>query len=201
MIAYIKGILIQATSSFAIIETSGLGYKVFIPSSLLGKLPQIQEQVILHTSFVIRELSQTLYGFLSSQERDLFEALMNVTGIGPKMALSVIGHLSGSELHQAILNHDIITLSKVPGIGKKTAERLIIEMRDKIAALLPLDPSEFTVSLKSDPQAQKISDAMSALINLGYNQMTAQKAMKKTLKDLPENSELGDLITAALKNM
>ena len=201
MIAYIKGILTQATPSFAIIEASGLGYKVFIPSSLLGKLPQIHEQVTLHTSFVIRELSQTLYGFLTTQDRDLFEALMNVTGIGPKMALSVIGHLSGPELHQAILNHDIMTLSKVPGIGKKTAERLIIEIRDKIAALLPLDPSEFTISLKSDPQAQKISDAMSALINLGYNQMAAQKAMKKTLKDLPENSELGDLITAALKNM
>lgn len=200
MFAYIKGLLIQATPVYAIVETGGVGYKIFIPATLLAKLPQIQEQVILYTSFVIRENSQALYGFLTHQDLDLFEALLNVSGIGPKTALSLIGHLSIQDLQAAVYNNDIATISKVPGIGKKTAERLIIEMRDKIAAFALTDPSDFVVRAK-DPQAQKINDAMSALINLGYNQMTAQKAIKKTLKDNSEELELSDLITSALQNL
>ncbi len=201
MIAYIKGILVQSTPLYVVIETGGIGYKIFIPANLFTKLPQIHAETILHTSFVIRELSQTLYGFLTMQDRDLFEALMGVTGIGPKSAISIIGHLTGYELHQAITNHDIATISKVPGIGKKTAERLIIEMRDKISALVSMDPSEFALRPSSDPKAQKISDAMSALVHLGYNQMAAQKAIKKTLKEAPESIDLSNLITAALKNI
>lgn len=201
MIAYIKGLLVQSSPLSVVIETGGIGYKIFIPASVFSTLPQLHEQAVLHTSFVVRELSQTLYGFLTVQDRDLFEALMGVTGIGPKLALSVIGHLPGHDLHQAIANHDITTISKVPGIGKKTAERLIIEMRDKISALLPNDASEFALHTQSDPRAQKVSDAMGALINLGYNQMTAQKAIKKTLKDFPESIDLSELITAALKNL
>lgn len=201
MIAYIKGTLVQSTPLFVVIEAAGIGYKIFIPTSLLSRLPQLHEQTILHTSFIIRELSHTLYGFLVTQDRDLFEALMSVTGIGPKLALSIIGHLTGHELYLAITNHDIPTISKVPGIGKKTAERLIIEMRDKISNIVTMDPSEFAVHSQSDLQAQKISDAMGALINLGYNQMTAQKAIKKTLKDLPDPIDLSELITAALKNL
>lgn len=201
MIAYIKGPLIQATPMHVIIEVGGIGYKIFIPASAFSKLPQLQEQTILYTSFVIRELSQTLYGFLSMQDRDLFEALMGVSGIGPKLAQGIIGHLPGQELYLAITNQDVKTISKVPGIGKKTAERLIIEMRDKISSFVTLDPAELAIQTRSDPFAQKINDAMSALINLGYNQMTAQKAIKKTLKDLPESVELSELITTALKNL
>ena len=126
---------------------------------------------------------------------------MGVTGIGPKLALSIIGNMPGHELHHAITNHDIPTISKVPGIGKKTAERLIIEMRDKISNIVNLDPSDFAVHASSDPRAQRISDAMSALINLGYNQVTVQKAIKKTLKDLPESVNLSELITGALQNL
>lgn len=201
MIAYIRGLLVQSTPLYVVIETGGMGYKIFTPASLYSKLPQLQEMVILHTSFVIRELSQTLYGFLSLQERDLFEALMGVTGIGPKSALSIIGHLPAQDLHHAISNHDIARISKVPGIGKKTAERLIIEMRDKISSIVSIDPSEYALHTTSDPQAQKISDAMSALIHLGYNQITAQKAIKKTLKEIPESVDLSELITYALKNL
>jgi holliday junction DNA helicase RuvA len=201
VIAYIKGLLTQSSPLFVVVEAAGIGYKIFIPASLFARLPPIKEEVSLHTSFIVRELSQTLYGFLSVSERDLFEALMNVTGIGPKLALSIIGHLPGHALHQAIVNHDISTISKVPGIGKKTAERLIIEMRDKISTIIASDPSEFAVHMPSDPRAQQISDAMSALIHLGYNQNAAQKAIKKTLQEVPESIELSKLITAALKNL
>lgn len=201
MIAYIKGLLIQTTPMFVVIESRGIGYKVYIPVNLFSKLSSLNEEITLHTSFVVRELSQTLYGFVNPQDRDLFEALMGVTGVGPKMALNVIGHLSGQELYHAISQQDIPTLSKVPGIGKKTAERLMMEMRDKIASLLSLDISETPHSHPKEPHSQKISDAMSALINLGYNQITAQKAIKNTLKGVSEGIELSELITLTLKNM
>ncbi len=201
MFSYIKGTLTYATPSFVTLESHGVGYKIFIPASLFGKLPSLESAILLHTSFVVRELSQALYGFLSQQERDLFEALMNVSGIGPKLALSIIAHLSSHDLAQAIFSHDIPTISKVPGIGKKTAERLIIEMRDKIPALISHTPSDLSIPIHSDPLAQKINDAMSALINLGYNQMIAQKAIKKTLKDFPEATDLATLITHALKHI
>lgn len=201
MYAFIKGSLAYSSPTSVILDAGGIGYKLFIPVSLFARLPQIGSTLLLHTSFIVRELSQALYGFFTSQERDLFEALMGVTGIGPKIALSVIGCLSAQELHHAILNEDISSLCKVPGIGKKGAERLIIEMRDKISSLLHLDPNDLAIHMPGDPRAQKINDAMSALINLGYNQMTAQRAIKSILKDVPESIELADLITHALKRV
>lgn len=202
MFAYIKGELTHASPVSVIVETVGIGYLIYIPANVFGKLPQIGQPILLHTSYVVRELSQTLYGFLSVAERDLFEELMGVTGIGPKIALSVIGHLSLQDLQRAINSHDVISITKVPGIGKKTAERLIIELRDKLSHLLPpIDQSDRTVTLPVDPKAQKICDAMNALINLGYNQMTAQKAIKKSLRDLPEEIDLATLITVSLKHV
>lgn len=200
MIAYIKGKIIQSTPMYVVVETGGIGYKIFIPTNVCSRLPQIYEEIILHTSFVVRELSQTLYGFLTVQDRDLFEALMSVTGIGPKSALSIIGHMSGQELHHAISNNGITTLSKVPGIGKKTAERLIIEMRDKISEILSIDMSDFAPPIY-DPKTQKVRDAMSALVHLGYHQAAAQKAIKKTLENVPDSIHLSELITASLKNL
>lgn len=201
MYAYIKGILTSAHATFAIVEAGGIGYKMFIPVNMFSRLPQCGSEVCLHTSFIVREQSQALYAFLSPQERDLFEALINVTGIGPKLALSLIGHMSLAEMQSAILGANTAALSRVPGIGKKTAERLIIELRDKAASFAPLDPVSHATNLKSDSESQKIGDAMSALIHLGYNQIAAQKAIKKSLHDLPEGIGLAELITQALKNV
>lgn len=201
MYAYIKGQLVSATPAHCVIEAYGVGYKIFIPPSALGKLPQVGSEVLLHCSHVVREISQALYGFLSSQERDVFEVLMSVSGIGPKLGLSIIGHLSIEELHHSIASNEINTLCRIPGIGKKTSERLIIELRDKLGAMVPPDPSGFAVNMHTDPRSQKVMDAMSALINLGYNQNIAQKAIKKSLGDLPESIDLASLITYALKNV
>jgi len=200
MFAYIKGLLANATTGHVTIETSGIGYKIFIPVSTFTSLPHIGSEMILYTSFVVREQAQTLYGFITSQERDFFEALIGVTGIGPKIALALIGHLPLSELQQAIAQSDTPTLCRVPGIGKKGAERLIIEMRDKVA-VNSINPSDFAVHMYGDARAQTVNDAMSALINLGYNQMTAQKALKKTLKDIPEAIDLSSMISTALKHV
>jgi holliday junction DNA helicase RuvA len=195
MFAYIKGILTQATACYATLEASGIGYKLLVPVNL--QLPQLGSEILLHTAFIVREQSQALYGFLSSQERDLFETLLGVTGIGPKLALSLIGHLSLSDLQQALNQANIVLLSKVPGIGKKIAERLVVELRDKLPHLFPVSIS---IPL-TDPQAQKINDAMSALINLGYHQNSAQKAIKKVLQESSEEIELAILLTQALKHI
>jgi holliday junction DNA helicase RuvA len=200
MFAFIKGTLIESTPTSVIIETGGIGYRIYIPADLHGRLPQAGCALLLHTSFIVRELSQTLYGFLSTQERDLFEALMGVTGIGPKLALSIIGHISLGDLQQAVLRSDIPTLSKIPGIGKKTAERLMIEMRDKLKDIAPVNADDAT-TIPLDAKSQQISDVMSALINLGYSQQTAQKALKKTFKEIPEGIDLGKLISLVLQNV
>lgn len=199
MFAYVKGTLIIASPSYAVIEAAGIGYKIFISTSTFGQLPQIQNECLLHTSFVVREVSQTLYGFYTAQERDFFEALLNVTGIGPKIALALIGHMPLHDLQMAISQGDIPMLCRVPGIGKKSAERLIIEMRDKVH--LVHNVQDFAINLNTDLHSQKLCDAVSALINLGYNQQTAQNAIKKTLKDHPESIDLGMLITNALKHI
>lgn len=198
MYAFFRGILVEASPLHCIMDVNGVGYKLFIPASALGKLPAIGTEVLLHTSFVVREMSQALYGFLTAQERDFFEMLIGLTGVGPKMGLGLIGHLSLRELQQAFAAGDIVVLCKIPGIGKKTAERLIVEMRDKLKGFAAPDPSSFAIQL---PQQQVISDAMSALINLGYTQAIAQKAIKRSIDSLPENVELPLLITTALKNI
>lgn len=201
MYAYIKGELVALTPSTVTLEANGMGYQISIPANVFSKLPQIGNKVLLHTSFVVRELSHTLYGFLSQQERDLFELFMSVTGIGPKLALSLVGHMPIHNLQHAISNHEIATICKIPGIGKKTAERLIIELRDKFGAISFERGSEKAFVSASDPKTQKISDAMGALINLGYNQSTAQRAIKKTLQESSEEIDLATLITATLKNV
>lgn len=200
MYAFIKGKLSHATPGQATLETQGIGYLISIPASVFTKLPQIGQEVQLYTSLVVRENDQSLYGFLASHDRDCFETLLGVTGIGPKIALSIIGHLAIQDLHTAVVTGDIPSLCRIPGIGRKTAERLLIEMRDKIPASTP----EMIAAGKSEPKdlrSQTIRDAMSALINLGYSQSTAQKAIKNGLKELPEAIDLSALIAAALKNV
>lgn len=200
MYAYIKGILAQANPTAVIIEAGGIGYKIFIPISAMNQLPQVGETIILHLSFIVREQAQTLYGFPSMQERDFFESLMGVTGIGPKIALALIGHMPLGELQKAIAQQDIPTICRVPGIGKKGAERLIIEMRDKISNI-EMGPQNYAVTNASDPRTQCVNDAMSALINLGYTNSTAQTAIKKSLKSLPESIDVASLISLALKHV
>ena len=199
MISYVKGTLAVVHPTFVVVDVQGIGYHLFIPCRLMSELPPIGQTIQLHTTFVVREVSQALYGFLSSHERDVFEVLMNVSGIGPKLALSLIGHLTFQEMQEAVAEKDLSTLCKVPGVGKKTAERLIVELKDKFSGmLLSTHPSHFMVSWP-DQKNQHIQDAMLALVNLGYNQNIAQKAIKQSLNDLPEDSDLALLITAALK--
>ena len=189
MYEYLKGKLIAADPHRATLEVSGIGYSLLIPLSTYSKLPDPGENVLLYTSLIVREDSHTLFAFLSAEERDLFRSSCSISGIGPKTALALVGHLDQDDLHTAIASGNVSLLSKVPGIGKKTAERLILEMRDKL--------------VKGD--SKKISvphgDALNALINLGYNSLQAQKAIKKALAHFDSEPELGDLIRVALRGL
>jgi holliday junction DNA helicase RuvA len=200
MFDYITGKLTKITQECAIVEANGIGYKMFVATSTLTKLPACGATVRLFTSFVVREFSHTFYGFLEDHERELFEALLNISGIGPKTSLAIIGHLSIDELVQAQLTKDTKTLCKVPGIGKKTAERLLVELKDTLA--------QFTSHASLQNQGQTASpkmgisyDAISALMNLGYSQQIAQMAVKKALTSTSEPENLETLITLSLQNM
>jgi Holliday junction DNA helicase RuvA len=198
MFAFIRGTLISATPLWCVVDTGPVGYKLAIAATQLEKLPPAGQEVLLHTSFIVRENSQMLYGFLGTHERDAFEVLLNVSGIGPKLALSIIGHLTPAQLQNAIIGNDLALLGKIPGVGKKTAERLVMELKDKLSDLWPhTGPITTTTPLHSPV----IADAISALINLGYSNAVAQKAVNKSHDALPTDSSLAALITHALKHV
>lgn len=194
MYAYIKGILAEVKPTYVVVESYGIGYKIFTP---VQALPEIGSEVKVHTTLVIRENSQSLYGFIRPEERTIFEVLLDISGVGPKLALSLIGHMSLTALQDAIQTEDTAVLKRVPGVGKKSAERLIIELRDKLPALFPRDIE--TVAAK--PVSPLIQDAMSALVNLGYTQSQAEKALRKVLDQEGESLPLSDLITMTLKSI
>jgi Holliday junction DNA helicase RuvA len=198
MYEYIKGALVEATLTKATIDVNGLGYSLWIPFNNYAKLPQLGSPTTLYVSFVVREDSQRLYGFLTRHERDLFESLIEVSGIGPKTGLALIGHMEIQDLQLAISQGNTQAICKIPGIGKKTAERLIIEMRDKIKK--GIDKSLLPSQTDGSQREQGvIADAISALINLGYNSAQAQKAIKTATGKIQGDPELAKLITAALR--
>ena len=196
MYEYIKGTLIEATLTKAIVEANGLAYSLLIPFNNFAKLPATGSPVTFYLSFVVREDSQKLYGFLTRHERDLFESLLEVSGIGPKTSLCLVGHMEISDLQAAISQGNAQLICKIPGIGKKTAERLIVEMRDKIKR--GMDKSSISQPLHTEEKGP-VGDAISALINLGYNSSQAQKAIKTALGKINGEPELAKLITAALR--
>ena len=190
MYAFIRGILASSSPLHAIIDAGGVGYRLHIPLSASSQLPPPGEEVLLHTAHVVRENDHSLYGFLTTSDRDLFETLCAVSGVGPKTALGLLGHLSPRALQEAIAHNNPTLIAKAPGIGKKTAERLVMELRDKLPAGTDR-PSDL---------APTVRDAMAALLNLGYSQAKAQTAVQKVLKET-HNVDLSTLITKALKNL
>lgn len=200
MYAFIRGTLIQANPLYAVLEARGIGFKIQIPSSTFSHLQEVGQEIQLFTSFVVREQFQGLYGFLQEEERDLFETLIEISGIGPKTALSLIGNLPLEQLHDVILTDNAAALSKVPGIGKKTAERLLVELRNKLETFFKRTPSHYALTTPADPKNQKMQDGIKALVTLGYTYTASQKAIKKALQG-SEDIELGSLITHALKHV
>lgn len=197
MYAYIKGPLIEANPGSVIIEAQGIGFSLLIPLSLFGKLPPLGTILQLYTSHIVREDSETLYGFLTRDDKKFFEDLVAISGIGPKTALNLVGHMPLADLHAAIQGNQVQKICKIPGIGKKTAERLIVELRDTLKkkfATMALPASEIAAS-------SLIDDATSALIHLGYNPALVEKTLQAIVKQEKAPLELSALITAALRTI
>jgi holliday junction DNA helicase RuvA len=189
MYEYMKGRLIDADPSRVTLDIGGVGYLLFIPLSTYAKLPSFGHEILFYVSLIIREDAHTLYGFLTRIERDLFLKLNTISGIGPKTALALIGHLEAQDLQWAISQANVNLLCKVPGIGKKTAERLVVEMRDT------LKKAPLSVENTHKPSV----DALNALVHLGYNPLQAQKAVKAALSEAKQELNLPELITLALR--
>jgi Holliday junction DNA helicase RuvA len=183
MITSIQGTLVATSPLRAVIETGGLGYEVHVPVTTAEKLPAAGAQVKLHTLAVYREDAQTLYGFSTLEERDFFRLLIeNVTGVGPKGALTIMSKLSLSLLESAIRAGDIATLAKCPGIGKKTAERLVVELKSKVGAPTAgesISSDNLSPSETAAPVDSKQYDAVMALVALGYKAADADQAVRR----------------------
>ncbi len=191
----IKGLIAHLTPEYAVLENNGIGYKVFIPISLYTSGIALGSNCQLFTELVVREDDMKLYGFISRQERELFMLLTSISGIGARTAISIIGHVSVNDLHDAVQLKNTALLCKIPGIGKKSAERLVLELRDRIK------PDTNTKISKNENHGL-MSDATLALIRLGYNQKVAESAIKKAMDGVSqENIGLPKLITSALKNI
>jgi len=190
MIGRITGNLLEKQPPQVIVEAAGLGYEVDVPMSTFYNLPAVGERVTLLTHFVVREDAQLLYGFLTQKERAAFRELIKISGVGPKLALSVLSGLNADELAQCVALQDAARLTKVPGIGKKTAERLLLELKGKLADALP--QAGGTQSF-----AGVANDALHALLALGYS----DKEALPVLKQLPEGLSLEESIRQALKAM
>src|SRR4051812_20973493 len=195
MITSIHGVLSSATPLHATIELNGFGYEVNIPVTTAEKLPPAGATVKLHTLVIYREDAQTLYGFATPEERDFFRLMIeNVTGVGPKMALTIMSRLSLPSLESAIRMGDIATLAKCPGIGKKTAERLIVELKAKAGASDSLASTADATAGSSGGAGSVQRDAVAALIALGYRAADADQAVRRAALTLGSTATTETLI-------
>jgi Holliday junction DNA helicase RuvA len=183
MIAQIRGHLIEKSPASVIVEASGIGYQLFISLTTFYDLPQSPQSVVLHTHTHVREDLLQLYGFSTLLEKQLFQILIGVSGIGPKLAINILSGISPSELVRSLSSGDMARLVSIPGVGRKTAERMVLDLQEKAqkiqsrgGCLLPLRPS-------ADGMAE---DVVSALVNLGYKRSQAEKAVGSVLQQTPE---------------
>ena len=195
MFEYFRGKLALATPTKAVIDINGVGYAIQISLKTFQKLPQLETDVLIYVAPVIREDEHTLYGFLTLEEKNLFYQLTSVSGVGPKTAVTILGHVDVVDFQLAVMQGNAALLSKMPGIGKKTAERLVMELKDKFQNT-PASTPNSNISLASRSAA---TDAVSALINLGYHPLDAQKRVQKTQEAHKKELSLSELITHSLR--
>lgn len=203
MIGRIRGVLIEKLAPEVLIEANGVGYEIQVPMTSFYQLPELGQVATVYTHFVVREDAQLLFGFATKTERALFRELIKANGVGPKLALTILSGMSAHQFAQCVSHGDVTGLVKLPGVGKKTAERLVVEMKDKMEKLFgQLDslPSESPVdfTIENSLSSGNKEEAISALIALGYKAPQAQKAINDIYAD-SKSSET--LIREALKSM
>jgi Holliday junction DNA helicase RuvA len=206
VIGRITGILLEKQAPELLIDVQGLGYEVQVSLTTFFDLPGCGEKVTLHTHFVVREDAQLLYGFAEQSERELFRTLIKVSGVGPKMALAILSGMTARDFVRCVQNNDTGTLVKLPGVGKKTAERLIVEVRDKLTSFSDkfgdgLEAGSQSLPLSSK-QSHVIAEAESALIALGYKPQEAARMVNAVVSDDAANTQTSEeLIRLSLKSM
>ncbi|PID60991.1 MAG: Holliday junction branch migration protein RuvA [Ignavibacteriae bacterium] len=194
MIGQITGKIISKKPTQVVIDVNGIGFLINISINTFDKLPEVNENILLQTYLSVKEDSLTLFGFFTISEKEMFEILIGINGVGPKLAQGILSGITTSELKNAISQNNVSRLIAIPGIGKKTAERMMIELRDKIDKISDSETTidEKTFSIKDD--------AVNALVGLGYNQKTADSIIRKLLEQNSEYS-LEDLIKESLRNL
>lgn len=200
MYSYIKGELTEVNTDHIVIEAGGIGYMVFIPGQLFDYLPGIGSMVKVYTYLYLREDAMILYGFLTKDDLEIFKLLIGVNGIGPKGALGILSALSPDDLRFAVLAGDAKAISKAPGIGAKTAQRIILELKDKMSLEDAFEKkSEHTAAEKLSGSSQIKNDAVLALTALGYSSAESLKAVSAV--EITEEMQVEDILKAALKQM
>ncbi|MFH1729568.1 MAG: Holliday junction branch migration protein RuvA [Pseudomonadota bacterium] len=194
MIAYLRGSILEKKENSIILDVGGVGYEVFVPRLSMFNLPNIGEEVCLRIYTVVREDALLLYGFLSNTEKDAFIMLLKVSKIGPKVALSILSNISSQDLVNALISEDVTRLSMVQGVGKKTAERIIVELKGKISTYLEQMPHQIS---KEKEANSHLNDAIAALTTLGYRRSEVDKILSEI--DISMATTTEDIIKSALR--
>jgi len=198
MITFLHGKLVEALPTQAIVDVNGVGYEVLIPLSSYDRLPAPGQELKILTHLAVREDAHTLYGFISHGERELFRMLVNnVSGIGPKIAMNVLSGMNVTAFRGAVANGDVKALSQISGVGRKTAERIVVELKDKIGVAGSWEAASAQRGLT--PDDQKINDAVLALMALGFKQLEAHDSVRKVQGVLGSQATVEDLVRACLK--
>jgi Holliday junction DNA helicase, RuvA subunit len=198
MITFLHGKLVEMLPTQVTVDVHGVGYEVLIPLSSFDKLPQPGQEIRLLTHLAVREDAHTLYGFMSAAEREMFRLLINtVSGIGPKIALNILSGISVTAFRGAVANGDVKALSQISGVGKKTAERIVVELKDKIGAAGAWEASSAQRALS--PEDQRVNDAVLALLALGFKQIEAHDSVRKAQASIGAEATVEELVRACLK--
>jgi Holliday junction DNA helicase RuvA len=198
MIAYLRGKLLSKKANKVIVDVAGVGYEVSIPVSTFYELGEVGSEVSLHIYTHVREDLLALYGFRTESEKGLFEKFLSVSGVGPKMAVAILSGLEMEELIPALRNGNLALLTHIPGVGRKTAERLVLELREKLDGLAPAGDERAEAQTPASKSTGVEADVLSALVNLGYAQTAAEGAVGEAASREPE-AEFEELLRASLR--
>ena len=203
MIGQIRGILIEKKPPEILVDVGGITYEIQVPMSTLYQFTDVCQEVVLHTHFVVRDDAQLLYGFFHTKDKTLFRSLIRVNGVGPRMALVILSGMEPDEFVRVVRNNDVTAMVNMPGIGKKTAERLIVEMRDRLSEWQASEGADSAPETQDSASTVKVfsKDAEAALIGLGYKPQQAARAIAQVLKDNLEITDSEELIRLSLKSI
>lgn len=199
MIAFLRGRVVSSGTDYVVVDIAGIGYKVYVPTPVIGSVADKKEDIMIYTYMNVREDAIQLFGFLTEGDLDIFELLIQISGIGPRVALSVLSFMPGTSFIQAVAQEQVETLTKIPGVGKKTAQRVIIELKDKIAKID--NKGGIDIGSTTPLVLNTSEDALQALTALGYNSVEAKRAVGKIIARESQNLTTEEIIKLALKEL